>query len=93
MGTPATPELDKQLEVIHSGRSTTVQEFYDWLVTERSIVLCTYREWDEYDEPQLTPCYISPEQLLADFFGIDRDKIEQERRALLDHIREANADG
>ena len=37
--------------------------------------------------------YRKGDKLMADFFGVDRDKIEAERRALLDAIREANSDG
>lgn len=32
----------------------------------------------------------SPEKLLADYFGIDLFKLETEKRAMLDSIREAN---
>jgi hypothetical protein len=91
-----TPELDKQLAIIHSGKAETVQEFYDWLTEEKGWVLARYVPEDErvdddgiYGE-QPVPVYIQPEQLMADFFGIDRNKIEAERRAILDKIRSSN---
>jgi hypothetical protein len=88
-----TPELDKQSEIIHSGKAEVVQDFYDWLHTEKKWVLARYvpeeeRRGDDgiYGE-QPVQVFISPEQLMADFFGIDRDKIEAERRAILDALR------
>lgn len=44
-----------------------------------------------YVEPRLEAAWINPEQMMADFFGIDRDRIETERRGLLERLREANA--
>ena len=91
---PPTPELDKQSAIIRSGKAAVVQDFYDWLHEEKKWVLARYVPEDErrgndgiYGE-QPVPVFISPEQLMADFFGIDRDKIERERRALLDMLRE-----
>lgn len=45
---------------------------------------CGYREDD------LAPAPIRTEEILAEFFDIDLDKIEQERRALLEYCRERN---
>jgi hypothetical protein len=88
-----TPELDKQSDIIKSGKAETVQEFYDWLIEEKGWVLARYvpaeeRRGDDgiYGE-QPVQVYIQPEDLMADFFGIDRNKIEAERRALLAAIR------
>lgn len=36
----------------------------------------------------LQPCYVKTEQLLADYFGIDLKKIEDEKQAMLQEIRE-----
>jgi hypothetical protein len=94
---PATPELDRQAEIIHSGRSGTVQEFYDWLTQEKGYVLARYVSPEEryaddgiYGE-QPVPVLVRPEDLMADFFGIDLNKIETERRALLDALRAMNS--
>lgn len=84
-----TPELDKQLEIVKSGKAGVIQEFIDWLREEKDYVLGEYQTWEGYSEQQFVPVYIQPEQLMADFFGIDRNKIEDERRALLDALREA----
>lgn len=84
-----TPELDKQLEIVKSGKAGVVQDFIDWLREEKDYVLGEYQDWEGYSEQQFVPVYIQPEQLMADFFGIDRNKIEAERRALLDTLRDA----
>ena len=39
---------------------------------------------------QFLPCRFTIEELLAEFFAIDLDKVEQERRALLEKIRGEN---
>ena len=84
MNTP-TPELDKQRVVIESGRTDTLTDFYDWL-SEQGYELCQWVELDRY-EPRLAPIHIRPEQLFADFFDIDLDLIETERRAILEELR------
>jgi hypothetical protein len=80
-----TPELDRRSEIIRSGRAAAVQEFYDWLMADRQ--LC---EWVDEEEQYLPVRLGSGEQVLADFFGIDLNKIETEQRALLDAIRSAS---
>jgi hypothetical protein len=43
---------------------------------------CGFRDGDYYTTHK------TPEQLLADFFKIDLDKVENERRALLERVQE-----
>lgn len=81
-----TTELDRQLEIINSGEAGTVQDFYDWLI-ENGYHIAVYQKIDGYRDEMFVPAAIQPEQLMADFFGIDRGKIEAERRALLDALR------
>ncbi len=79
---PATLELDRQLEIVKSGKAGLVQEFLDWL-TDQEIGL-----WRRRDEMgRAIEYHPNPEQLMADFFGIDRNLIEQERRAVLRWVR------
>lgn len=54
---------------------------------ERCDGSCTIWVDVKVGDTELVPDHRPPEQLLADFFGIDRDKIEDERRALLEAIR------
>lgn len=82
-----TPELDRQSEIIKSGKAETVQEFFDWLIEERGYTLCVPKEDSLHGYYLPAPSYGGPEQLMADFFGIDRNKIETERRALLDALQ------
>lgn len=41
-----------------------------------------------FSNPPLMPVFESPQNLMADHFGIDLNKIETERRAILDALRE-----
>lgn len=88
---PETPELDKrQWEVLDTGKNVVVQDFYDWL-HEQGLHICRMEdETDGWGSPRYMPDPRQPEQLMADFFGIDLNKIEAERRAILDHIRSVN---
>jgi len=86
-----TPELDRQRDIIHSGKAGTIQEFIDWLRDEKKYVLA---EWSEASkqpmsgqDQELFPVFVQPEQLMADFFKIDLNKIEAERRAILEALR------
>jgi len=85
---PATPECDKKLEIIHSGQAQLIQDFIEWLLDEQGVQLYSR---EEYEDGTPVPWYRSREQIMAGFFGIDLDKIEKERRALLAHIRQQEA--
>lgn len=93
---PATPALDKPGRV--HVYSQTIGTFIDWLHEHRGGVAfmhehgeacydddgclsCGMREGDYY------PDHRSIEKLLADYFGIDLEACERERRAILEHIR------
>jgi hypothetical protein len=82
-----TPELDKRHAVIESGASDTLTEFYDWL-NERGWLLARW-EVDGNENEYLEPVYTRPEQLFAEFFGIDLNLIETERLAILEELRGA----
>lgn len=79
-------------------QSGILGEFLDWLVVEKDIRLCRWQDTiyhgTIHDMSEYTPkgYYLANErieQLLADFFEIDLDKIEQEKQAMLDEIRKA----
>lgn len=78
-----TPELDKQLAIIKSGANSTVQGFLDWLMEEQGITFCVWSD----DHEEFWPDRRQPDRLMADYFGIDLDKIEDERRAILESLR------
>ena len=73
-----TTEHDKLQSVQEPAQ--TIGEFLEWLEA-RGIFLCHLRG----DEYYRTRCII--EELLASYFGIDLDKIEDEKRAMLKDIR------
>lgn len=70
-----TPECDKLLKV--KDRSQEIGDFLEWLAGQE-VELCTYVDKDGYH-----PVRESTEQLLAEYFGIDLAKIEQEKRAIM----------
>jgi hypothetical protein len=82
-GWPPTPELDKQQKVIKSGQAGTVQEFIDWLL-ENGYQICTREDYNP--DSNYWPIAGNWNSLMARFFDLDEDKIEQERRAVLDYI-------
>ena len=93
---PECPECERLHEV--APQSQVVGEFLEWLQVEKGFVLGNYHEHsDECDgedrfrtcglrSGELFPVRISIEKLLAEFFKIDLTKVENERRALLDHL-------
>jgi hypothetical protein len=85
-----TPECDKRSKIMHTAREPhlLLTEFWDWL-SGKQYVLAQWTEPDPDDirDQELVPLYTSPEQVFADFFGLDLQKIEAEQRAILDAIR------
>jgi hypothetical protein len=81
-----TPELDKMTEV-HE-KSNVIGGFLDWLQNSRDprLFIC---ELDQ-DAEQFYPPNLSIEKLLAEYYNIDLNKVEKERRDLLDYIRQQN---
>lgn len=86
-----SPELDKQQKIIESGKAETVEEFIDWLHGQ-GIELAYWETVESYRDPRLLPDLRRPEQIMADFFGIDLNRIKQEQEALLAELR-AQAEG
>jgi len=74
------PEHEKLKEV--RDKSQACGEFLEWL-RSRGYVVCRYY----VDRDQYYPAPERAEDLLALFFNIDRDKIEKEKREMLDMLR------
>ena len=72
------PECDKMLAVRQ--QSMTCSEFLDWL-REEGVVL------SRYHGERLSPIHESNEVLLAKFFSIDLEKVEQEKLEMLRQCR------
>lgn len=93
-----TPELDKMAAVRE--QSATLSEFWDFL-QGKNYHIAYYHEHDDgcYDDKQrealcgyrgddLAPLSRRPEELFAEFFDIDLKKVEKEKQAILDRIRD-----
>ena len=79
------PESDRLLVV--AKYSQIIGEFLSTMAAEGKR-LC---EWVEDDVDEFLPVPMTIEAILADYYNIDLNKVDQERQALLDHIRERNA--
>ena len=79
------PEHEKMHAVVEQSQS--IGEFLDWLTNEKSIVLS---QWIDPESEHLTPINPNIQDLLAEYFDIDLDKIEKEKRQMLKTMREAN---
>lgn len=75
---PYQKDLDKHLAACNQSR--VLSEFYDWL-SEKGIVLA---HW--YNDTQLAPIQKGAQQLFAEFFEIDMDRVEKGRRWILEHL-------
>lgn len=75
------PEHDK-LKAL-GGANQTVGDFIEWL-GERDMMIAEYANGSE-----LMPVRRSRDDLLAEFFNIDRSVLEAEKRAMLDKFRAA----
>jgi hypothetical protein len=80
---PACPECEKLSAVAE--KSNVIGEFLEWLQSDEGYVI------GYWDEPYggYTREYKHIEKWLAEYFEIDLNKVEQERRALLEWLREA----
>ena len=92
------PECDK-IVAAHD-KSQVIGEFLDWLKsrgirlgqwkpTPSELVLnrMTGKRIPADDEETFVEYFTSKEKILAEFFGIDLNKVEEERRAMLESIR------
>jgi hypothetical protein len=79
MQLPETPELDKISSVV--AESEPIGAFLEWLFSKYT--LCS---WDE-DGEHYYPSHRGTTSLLSEYFEIDENKAEKERRALLEAIR------
>lgn len=81
---PEAPELEKLRKLKEF--SQKCGEFLDFLLHTKDYRLAKWRKEAGIDK--LYPVHVSHEALLAEFFEIDLDKTEQERKAILDYLRD-----
>jgi hypothetical protein len=82
---PNCPECEKLEKVAEE--SNDIGQFIEWLL-EHEYQICTYSEMD--GDGEYVAAHTSIEELLASYFKIDLKKVEQERRALLDWVRNSS---
>ena len=78
------PEHEK-LKALN-GANQTVGDFIEWL-GEQGLVIA---KWSDDGGDYMWPAGKSRDELIAEFFDIDRDKLEEEKREMLNKIRESN---
>lgn len=74
------PEHDKLQKV--QVESQAIGEFHDWM-NEQGYNICEL----EGEHDRFIPIHRRIDDLMAEFFGIDRDKVEEEKRQMLDEMR------
>lgn len=78
------PECDKLAAV--SEESQKIGAFLDWLRNEKGYVIC--EENKDCDSGQeLAPIFSNIESLLAEYFDINLNRVEKERREILANLR------
>lgn len=94
---PECPECERLHEV--APESQKIGEFLEWLKCHKGLMLAKYHTHSDgcydddddrvcgYRSDDLEPVHNPTEKLLAEYFKIDLDKVENERRALLDYLR------
>ena len=80
------PECEKLAAV--SKDSGNIREFLEWLLYSKNYVLAFYSDEDDYEyDNGLRAVNLNIEEFLAEYFEIDLDKVETERREILDSCR------
>ena len=79
------PYLEHEKLKLVKDKSQAVGEFIQWL-EEKGISLAHYPEGSE----RLCSVYTPVSKLLAEFFEIDLDALEQEKEHMVDSIRRVN---
>lgn len=81
-----TTECEKLKQV--ATESQKLGTFIDWLRDEKGFQIC--EDIGDRNHIEYSPIRMRMEELLADYFEIDLNKVETERRALLDALRESH---
>ncbi len=89
------PTLERMKEV--NPFSQEIGSFLEWLSNEKGISMAkdfVEEKIDSYGKPyktsQIMYITVNYEKMLAEYFGIDLAKAEQERVAILEEVRKAN---
>lgn len=89
MKKPKYPEHEK-LKLVQE-HSNIIGQFLDWLSYERGYKICECCEGaDARNDDSYYPVNSTTEKILADYYGINLDKLENEKRQMLDLLRKQN---
>jgi hypothetical protein len=75
-----------------NGSNQIVGDFIEWLDEQRIEMAQWHDAVDGQEDAFLVPIHKSRDDLLAEFFDIDRDVLENEKRAILDEFRAQQSD-
>lgn len=78
------PECEKMTAIQDKPR--VIGDFLEWLEETKEMTICVLIE-GENEQGEYYPIYLETEKLLAEFFKIDLDKVEEEKRQILDETR------
>ena len=81
------PEHEKLTKV--SNQSQAIGEFVEWMLNVKGYHIAEYRE-DEYRETVMWDVGRPITDLLAEFYGIDLEVLEDEKLQMLEQQRELN---
>ena len=81
---PECPECDRAIAV--KDKSQSIGEFLEWMELEKGLVRAYYDE----DYNVYRRAHGGIEKLLAEYFEIDLDKVEREKRRLLAKLQVIN---
>jgi hypothetical protein len=79
------PEHEK-LDIIKD-KSQVIGEFLEWLENEKEHYICYYEDNDPDEHDGYYPINEDNDDLLAEFFNIDRKKLEEEKDKMLEEMR------
>lgn len=84
---PECPECEKMEKIADENNTQSIGLFLDYHLRQHGYTICKFDEREEY----FYPASVAPERLIAECFDIDLDKVDDERRALLEWIRNENS--
>jgi hypothetical protein len=79
------PEHEKMRLI--KDQSQSIGEFLEWLQDKKEVI---FAEYPETNSDHLFPLHLPTQKLIAEFFDIDLDKIEDEKDAMLEEQRRLN---
>lgn len=81
------PEHEKLKSV--KRESEIVQSFIDWLFDETNMLICEFDQDGDWYEGRYPQVRLTREQIMAQYFDIDLQKLSEEKDAILDDWRKS----